>query len=237
VLDTSIVDEWVKTEDPESFVMARRLIREEGILCGGSSGSALVAALQKAKELKKGQRCVVIIADSVRNYMSKFLSDDWMLSFDFLDPSEVLESKLNWWTHKQVRMLQLATPCTVLPDVSCGRATEILRTQGFDQLPVVDRNGTILGVVTEGNLLARIATGKLHRDDPVSKVLYRQFKTVSLETTLGKLSTIFDRDHFAIVTASQQSYSEDTNVPKVRCIIVGVVTRVDLLNYIVREEK
>jgi hypothetical protein len=67
-------------------------------------------------------------------------------------------------------------------------------------------------------------------------VLYRQFKTVSLDTTLGKLSNIFDRDHFAIVTASQQSYSEE-NAPKVRVIIIGVVTRVDLLNYIIREEK
>jgi cystathionine beta-synthase len=237
VLDRSVVDQWVKCEDKTSLRMARRLIKEEGLFVGGSSGSNVSCAMEIAKTMQEGQRMVIILPDSVRNYMSKFLSDDWMLSYDYLDPSEVLESHQNWWTNKQVRQLQLATPCTILPEVSCGRATEILRSQGFDQLPVVDRNGTILGVVTEGNLLARIANGKINRDDPVSKVLYRQFKTVSLDTPLGKLSTIFDRDHFAIVTASQQSYSEDTTTPKVRFIIVGVVTRVDLLNYIVREEK
>ena len=82
-----------------------------------------------------------------------------------------------------------------------------------------------------------MASGKLTSDDPVSKVLYRQFKTVSLDTTLGKLSKIFDRDHFALVTATQQSYSVENSEPKVRFIIIGVVTRVDLLNFIVRGNK
>ena len=75
VLDRDIVDFWIKTEDQESFLMSRRLIREEGLLCGGSSGSAMVAALQAAKSLKKGQRCLVLLPDSVRNYMSKFLNN------------------------------------------------------------------------------------------------------------------------------------------------------------------
>ncbi|CAB4010831.1 cystathionine beta-synthase isoform X1 [Paramuricea clavata] len=69
VLDRSLVDKWVKTEDKESFLMARRLIREEGLLCGGSSGTAMVAAMKAAKDLEEGQRCVVILPDSVRNYM------------------------------------------------------------------------------------------------------------------------------------------------------------------------
>ncbi len=78
VLDNNLVDEYVKTADKESFVLARRLIREEGLLCGGSSGSVLFAALEKAKKLEKGQKCLVILPDGVRNYLSKFLSDDWM---------------------------------------------------------------------------------------------------------------------------------------------------------------
>lgn len=78
-----LIDFWVKTEDQESFIMARRLIREEGLLCGGSSGSAVVGALIAAKKLKKGQRCVVLLPDSVRNYMTKFVSDDWMESNAF----------------------------------------------------------------------------------------------------------------------------------------------------------
>jgi len=84
VLDRSLVDKWYKTEDKESFQMARRLIKEEGLLCGGSSGSAMVAAIKAAKELKAGQRCLVLLPDSVRNYMTKFLNDNWMKENGFV---------------------------------------------------------------------------------------------------------------------------------------------------------
>lgn len=83
-LDHEVVDRWVKTQDQESFEMSRKLIREEGILAGGSSGTAFAAAMQCAKDLTEGQRCVVICPDSVRNYMSKFLSDAWMQENKFL---------------------------------------------------------------------------------------------------------------------------------------------------------
>lgn len=78
VLDNDLVDEYVKTEDEESFIMARRLIKEEGFLCGGSCGSAMVAALKSAKHLDKNKRCLVILPDSIRNYMTKFPNDQWM---------------------------------------------------------------------------------------------------------------------------------------------------------------
>ena len=78
VLDNDLVDEYIKTNDEESFLMARRLIKEEGLLCGGSSGSAMVAALQTAIALDKGEKCLVLLPDSIRNYMTKFPSDDWM---------------------------------------------------------------------------------------------------------------------------------------------------------------
>lgn len=84
VLDNSLVDEYVKTEDKESFLMARRLIKEEGLLCGGSCGSAVWGALQAAKNLKKGERCLVILPDSVRNYLTKFVDDNWMKQEGFL---------------------------------------------------------------------------------------------------------------------------------------------------------
>ena len=85
VFDPSIVDEWVKTADKESFLMARRLIKEEGLLVGGSSGSAVWAALQVATRLKKNQKCLVILPDSIRNYMSKFVDDDWMEEKGFFE--------------------------------------------------------------------------------------------------------------------------------------------------------
>lgn len=85
VLQRGLVDQWIKSEDKPSLLMSRRLIREEGLLCGGSSGTAMYAACQAAKELKAGQRCVVVLPDSVRNYMTKFLNDDWMRNNGFTD--------------------------------------------------------------------------------------------------------------------------------------------------------
>jgi cystathionine beta-synthase len=83
VLDNDIIDEYIKLPDAESFQMARRLIKEEGLLIGGSSGGAVWASLQAAKELKRGEKCLVILPDSIRNYLSKFVDDKWMEEHDF----------------------------------------------------------------------------------------------------------------------------------------------------------
>lgn len=84
VLDNSLIDEYIKTNDADSFHTARRLIHEEGLLIGGSSGAAMWGALQAAKTLKKGQKCLVLLPDSIRNYMSKFANDEWMKKEGFL---------------------------------------------------------------------------------------------------------------------------------------------------------
>jgi len=85
VLDRQVVDKWYKTNDKESFIMARQLIKEEGLLVGGSSGSVMVGAVQAAKTLNSNQRCLVILPDSVRNYMTKFLNDNWMRQNKFIE--------------------------------------------------------------------------------------------------------------------------------------------------------
>lgn len=84
VLDRSVVDIWMKTEDYESLNAARELIRKEGLLCGGSSGAALSAALKIAKDLPADKRLVVLLPDGIRNYMTKFVSDEWMEARDLL---------------------------------------------------------------------------------------------------------------------------------------------------------
>lgn len=88
VLDNSLIDEYIKVNDQDSFLMARRLIQEEGLLVGGSSGSAVWAALQVAKKLDKGQRCLVILPDGIRNYLTKFVDDKWMHDQGFKQNSE-----------------------------------------------------------------------------------------------------------------------------------------------------
>ena len=85
VLDNNLIDEYIKLPDPESFQMARRIIKEEGLLIGGSSGGAVWAALQTAKKLNQGDNCLVILPDAIRNYLTKFADDTWMEKQNFLE--------------------------------------------------------------------------------------------------------------------------------------------------------
>ncbi|CCI44996.1 hypothetical protein ABG067_003516 [Albugo candida] len=235
VLDRSLVDRWIKTDDAESFRMARRLIREEGLLCGGSCGSAMVAALQAAKDLQKGQKCVVILPDSIRNYMSKFLSDDWMYEHGYVE--DVVKNQLSgtWWASKTVSDLPLQAPVTITTDVTCREAIDLLRKEGFDNLPVMNKDNSVVGVVSEGNLISKLMPGRVRPTDPVEKAMYKQFKKVSTQTSLYDLSRIFDRDHFALVVTEQKCIHKGGSMA-IKSVIFGVVTRIDLLAYITRNE-
>lgn len=235
VLDRSVVDNWYKSNDEESFAMSRMLIREEGLLCGGSSGTAMSAAVNVAKELKEGQRCVVILPDSIRNYMSKFLSDKWMFEKGFMSEEDLVVNK-PWWWNLTLQELRLSAPLTVLPLVSIKKTIQILKEKAFDQAPVVDEAGHILGMVTLGNMLASVLAGKVRPSDPISKVLYKQFKQVRLTDNLGKLSRILETDHFALVVHEQIQYMSDGS-PKMRQMVFGVVTAIDLLNYVTMRER
>jgi len=85
VLDNNLIDKYIKVNDEDSFKIARRLIKEEGLFIGGSSGSAVWAALEAAKELSENQNCLIILPDSIRNYLSGFVDDDWMSKHGYLD--------------------------------------------------------------------------------------------------------------------------------------------------------
>uniref|UniRef100_A0A1A8QQW5 Cystathionine beta-synthase n=1 Tax=Nothobranchius rachovii TaxID=451742 RepID=A0A1A8QQW5_9TELE len=235
VLDRSVVDTWYKSNDEESFNMSRMLIRDEGLLCGGSSGTAMAAAVNMAKELKEGQRCVVILPDSIRNYMSKFLSDKWMVQKGFLREEDLMVKK-PWWWNLKLQSLNLSAPLTVLPTVTCQQTIKILKEKGFDQAPVVDDSGVILGMVTLGNMLSSILAGKIRLSDPVSKVLYKQFRRIRLTDSLGKLSRILETDHFALVVHEQIQYLTDGSTA-LKQMVFGVVTAVDLLNFVTGVER
>jgi cystathionine beta-synthase/cysteine synthase A len=85
VLDQSLVDDWIYIDDAHSFHYARRLIREEGLLVGGSSGSAVWGMLLAVEKYPHVKKALTILPDSIRNYMSKFVNDEWMQQHGFLD--------------------------------------------------------------------------------------------------------------------------------------------------------
>merc|ERR1719495_457045 len=121
------------------------MISEMGLLCGGSCGAAMSEAVKAAKELKKGQRIVVILPDSVRNYMTKFLSDDWMIANNFMADPDLHPDNELWWHQLPVSVLALDDPIIVSPTINCQKAMEIMNKRNVDQLPVVDPDGSISG--------------------------------------------------------------------------------------------
>ncbi len=188
VLDQKVVDKWYKTDDRESFAYARRLIAEEGLLVGGSSGSAIAAMVKGVKEmgLVKGDVVVVILPDSIRSYLSKFVDDDWLSANSLLPPTPPTTSppspelkagnrrySNDTFGGTKVRALRLKPVTTVTADSNCASAIETMREKGFDQLPVLASTGSrLVGLVTLGNLLSRISHGRASAQSPVRDVMF-----------------------------------------------------------------
>lgn len=242
VLDRSIIDEWYKSNDEESLVMMRKLIREEGLLCGGSCGAAVSCALEAAKKLKTGQRCVVILPDSVRNYMTKALSDDWMIKKGFVDGETVKRTQFKtWWARKKVSNIAMATPLTITYSVTCKEAISLLKLEGFDMVPVLGDDGDVLGVVTEGNMTSRILSGRADPDTSVldAKVIYKNYSKFSMNDSLGDVALSLDHEPFALIITEQRCFTGKSNEMSMmrRSVVSGIVTRIDLLDYISTHEE
>uniref|UniRef100_A0A673YAT2 Cystathionine beta-synthase n=1 Tax=Salmo trutta TaxID=8032 RepID=A0A673YAT2_SALTR len=231
VLDRSVIDKWYKSNDEESFAMSRMLIREEGLLCGRLTSHTMIGAPKEQGSLSLS----LLFSLSGDEWRREFLSDNWMCDKGFLTPNDLMVSK-SWWWNLTLQSLNLCAPITVLPSVNIKKTIKILKEKAFDQAPVVDESGMILGMVTLGNMLSSVLAGKVKASDPVSKVLYKQFKQVRLTDSLGKLSRILETDHFALVVHEQIQFMADgSSCP--RQMVFGVVTSIDLLNYITTRER
>jgi len=212
VLDRSLVDVWYKSNDHDSLVMMRKLIRDEGLLCGGSSGSAVSCALRAAKDagLRAGQRCVVILPDSVRNYMTKALSDDWMSDHGYVD-GDVIKAKnyQSWWATRRVYELPISTPLTITGNVRCKDAIALIKREGFDMVPVLDDTGGCVGIVTEGNMTNRILSGRCSPDCTVADagVIYKTFHKFTMNDTLARIAQALDHDPFVLIVTEQRCFS------------------------------
>ncbi|KAL9108608.1 MAG: hypothetical protein Q9187_008274 [Circinaria calcarea] len=186
VLDQRSVDRWYKTDDREAFAYARRLISEEGLLVGGSSGSAVAAMVRGVRDLElgRGDTVVVVLPDSIRSYLSKFVDDDWLAANDLLpltppttNPSspdlKAVSFSEDAFSAATIQTLRLKPVVTVLSDSTCADAIETMREKGFDQLPVLAPTGQkLVGLVTLGNMLSWIGQGRATAQSLISEVMF-----------------------------------------------------------------
>lgn len=230
VLDSTVVDKWYKCEDKESLLMARELISKEGILCGGSSGSAMAAALKAAKNLQENQRCVVILADGVRNYMTKFLDDDWMEERGFVDSKneakKSIEKQTPWFANIKVNNIAKGVGLvSVNPDLKCSEAINLMKEGGYDQVPVVDSGGFLLGIVTVSDTMAKVAGGFATLDDSIKNIMLKDYPKIERQGTIGQLISLLRTNHYvAVVEKVSESGGE---------LIAGILTHIDVLNYLI----
>jgi cystathionine beta-synthase len=212
VLDRKLVDRWIKSNDRDSFRIARQLIRQEGLLAGGSSGSAVWAALQVAKEMPAGSRVVTILPDSIRNYLTKFVDDSWMRQHGFLD--------LDWEMGSIGDVLRALPPKDIISmedDKTLGDAVAAFKEHGISQMPCTS-GGRLSGIITETDVLGLLVHGR-DRATPLAEVMVRKVATVAAHESSGALPQIFERGEVAIVV------DEDHKVQ-------ALLTKMDLIEFL-----
>jgi len=213
VLDRKLVDRWIKTNDRDSFRIARRLIRQEGLLVGGSSGAAVCAALQVAKGMRQGQRVVVILPDSIRNYLSKFVSDAWLRQHGFLQADWELGTM-----NDILRSIDHRELVTLDVEGKVGRATELFKEHGISQIPVLD-GGRLVGILTELDVMRELVSGKASATTTVAEAMVRKVSTVQLNESAGALLSIFEQGEVALVVDQERR-------------LMGIITKMDLIDIV-----
>lgn len=209
-LDLSLVDEIIQVGDRESFLAARALARNEGLLTGGSSGMAFVAAQKLSKKLKKGI-VVVIFADSGKSYLSKIYNDDWMRENGFLESNQGI-TILNVLKNKAGSKI-----ISVNPEDSVKSTINIMKKYDVSQVLVI-KKGRLLGKVNEKELLEGLYARRIGPTNKVSVIVDEKVQRVSKNETIDRVSQLLTIDNLVVVTGH-------SNKP------LGVVTRIDLINY------
>jgi cystathionine beta-synthase len=217
--DLSVCDEVVQVGDKESFLITRRLVREEGIFCGGSSGSAVAGLLKSkfARELEHDQIAVVILPDSGSRYLSKVFDDEWMRENGFLEGP--------WGTATVAELLEAKPQRDVIAVSPLDKVRDaIARMQEHDisQMPVIS-DGQLMGMVTETHLLNHLVLGGDAADDAIAPIVQRQVPTVGVGASLEGVSGLFAEGSAVVVVDLDR--------------VVGILTKIDLIDYLAARAK
>jgi cystathionine beta-synthase len=222
-LDPALVDRWVRVSDRDSLLTARSITRQEGILVGGSAGTAMFAALMVARELPAGKLMVVIFPDTGRNYLSKVYSDSWMLQYGFLERAEIIRVE----EVLAARPEGLPTLITVGAHEKVRQVIDRLKEFGISQAPVVREESndvsSFVGSIREATLLDRIFRDPDSLQADVAEVMAAPFPMVEfdapMEVAFGELQ------HAPAVIVAKQGEA------------LGILTRADLLEFLAHRQR
>ena len=226
-MDPEVVDEWVRVSDRDSFLTARRLAREEGILAGGSAGTTLWAALQLAERFGPEAQILTIIPDTGRNYLSKFYDDNWMLDHGFLERRTLAPTVGAVLDAKRTEEAEVPQFIVIGSHQKVGEAIELMQRYSISQLPVVrdgalDSLADVVGSLQDRDLLDRVFKnpGALHED--VANAMQPPLATIDAGDSLDEVfPTLTGRTNAVVVAREGRP--------------VGVITRSDLLEYLAHQ--
>ncbi|MHB8434147.1 MAG: cystathionine beta-synthase [Candidatus Tyrphobacter sp.] len=213
-VDLKVIDEIVRVSDRESFLMARRITREEGLLVGGSSGTAAVAAVKLAKTLPKDAIVVVIFPDSGRGYMSKIFNDEWMIANGFLS-----EGKRRATVGDVLRgKTPLPPMITVARDDTVSTALELLRKYEISQIPVMHGH-EVIGSINDVAVMQAVFDRADIIHQPVTEVMGRPFPALEQSEEIDRAYKLLTLANPAIVVTDDGES-------------IGVVTRQDVISFL-----